>query len=79
MASLNLYGEKLLRVLRVADDVQIAERCGVSKPDGVRILLQILQDDSILKNESTKAGSEPSARRIFSEPEEDCRQRCLTL
>ena len=79
MASLNLYGEKLLRVLRVADDVQIAERCGVSKPDGVRILLQILQDDSILKSESTKAPSEPSDRSISAAPPEDCRQLSLTL
>jgi hypothetical protein len=79
MASLDLYGEKLLRFLRVAEDVRVAERLGVSKMDGARILLQIMQDDSILKSESTKAPSEPSDRSISAAPPEDCRQLSLTL
>jgi hypothetical protein len=79
MASLNLYGEKLLRFLRVAEDLQVAERLGVSKMDGARILLQISQDESILKSESTKAPSELRERRSSAAPPEDCRQLSLIL
>ena len=49
MACPNICGESLLRVMRVADDIKISERLGVSEMEGAGVLIRILQNDELLK------------------------------
>jgi hypothetical protein len=77
MACPNICGESLLRVMRVADDIKISERLGVSEMEGAGVLIRILENDSLLKREKD-TGRQNAAHSTIG-PAADSRQMLLTI